>query len=80
MSIIKIGYFWYDTEDRKKVSQLDGKWMYDDPSLLKYLDLSQSEFEDARAGLWGMCFSPTNFSTEFWGDYPSRFVTVSKPK
>ena len=78
--MIKIGYFWYDTEDRIMKCPKCGHWMYDDPVQLRYLKLTHEEKVEAMLGTWGIAVCPYCFYVTFYGAVPKRFLSPSKPE
>jgi len=66
MAIITIGYFQYETDDKRKQCPECGGDMYDDPHEANRLGLSDGQFIGMIAGEWGVCTCPRCGRVDYW--------------
>lgn len=66
MSVDKIGYFWYNSEDIRGKCPKCKKSAYNAPELVKYIKLTEGEYADFLAGLWGIEYCPYCYYVGTW--------------
>lgn len=73
MALVKVGYFYYDTEEIVGKCPECGGDMYEFPALIRYMKLTKQELQDFRIRLWTIGFCPVCVKSHiisFYGRLP----------
>jgi len=60
----------YQEEDKKYPCKECGYWYYNDPSLLRYIPMSEGARQQAELGVWGLAVCPMCRKVVLWGTVP----------
>ncbi len=66
----------FDPEARVFRCTVCGEWYYDDPFLLRFVDLTPRQQEEAELGGWGLAVCPTLRKVAVWGALPPPHLAL----